>query len=1440
LLFDLEKTSNFYERSGILVNPSLFSLSKSPMFQSKSVPYLKHLWHYTSHVGRLPPTAQRGFAGSMKYTLPRTKRVHDSLLERTYVDLGYEYKSGYRPTLPFQREGERMKDEDFERIMSAAYSNKNRYSRPLFPEQDHPAFMQHWEEAYTLTFKRYVNALDGARSMQLSAVVLELDMAKSCGSPWRKFFHSKKEFFQTPSKLPGFEPYAVLEDFNTSLDSENTAFYSFWLDKLKDEIRPNVKVDANKIRTFNCAPIEMVCAMNRLCLEMNQQFYMEGASLNNWSTVGSSKYLGTWDRLIRKHQEVGRNHSYSSDGGQWDSRMMAFLLWVVQHLRSQWCDLTPVEHRRLKMLYRLMIYRIVHGEAGDLMWFFIGNPSGSTNTITDNTIGHTFLWNMAWVLLRDIENRKRTLDDQIPGTQAFQDKNFCLSLCGDDSLITISETILSWFNATAVLQMMASWGTLQEFESVTPRPVEDCVYTSCTSQLYDGVYLPRPDTDRVLAGAIEAGKAHPSYVDGESQLTDPRWTLLRLYAIRIESWGNVDCRRLLSGLIHAWRLRYRQLFSTTPSSFEIHAGVRWGEVATIYKTDSELLWLYTGRETGSNGKSTSFPFVFVDKAMTPIQEQFYRVRQEFDSTLGYPGEGPPKSLETKKAAVVNSERVRNPNTYYMRRARTKIEEGKCVYKNCSSCYSFQFCASRQEMIPVTDCDCDSPLRTCVNHREEATMFGVLIFGVGDVCDRNPGEMSSVGSLLEAQADMAGANMRLMLGDGKDPVKRQKLESNRFGEASNPGPFTDQLAKMQFKYHGNWGGPRYSGGKFTDMPDWTIPALDSLDELFKKHDRDYGTMNQNQADRLFLQRARSLPQSAKKWLAQAGFHVKALNITDVQPAWSKRKVIDREQYPWEEKAMIDTMDPEVMAAFASNGTPLLADEFSPAGNHKGDGPPKSSMKQKKKRSKKVRVRSKKASRKRASQKKFKQKARARNSRRPQVPITSLVRAVQRSQKLSMGSGGTVSFSGTIVLADLESISGSSVRFSSLLSVFANSDTTGLGLPTPQFFDLTPYSLQFLGQQFGIQTSIAVIANFFEKWKGSFVFEWRPACPTTQSGQMTWWVDKDPSDKDQAWLTSQAVLQVAEQHGAKMSSFYEKCSLATGTKEWLWCRQTASTDVRKTSAGHFFAVSNAALNADDTPVLGTLLVRYNIQFSQSCAKEVSYNAQFTGSAINFGTSNAHVPFGSYSSEGKTECKPVQPLSNTVVPYLADTMVSSAFAGDVNGTLVLNHGFVTPCATFVQIHCYAAGAQDADPSISYYLGGVLQAQGYTVQVDSTCHDATDSIGVWTVFIPGGTPPDSAQVTITLNYTAAATYAVNVWTLESQLFEGDFTTTFSTLNYKQVMQQSRRLLATGQKQIADHEVDDDTVSVASRSSMKTRMQDLDWDEKQGRFLPKKASSMK
>jgi len=611
-LANVQQQSLFYTNAGMgrFVPELKALLTHSPYFNTPSDEFVKYSWHYSSFVGRLLPCP----VGSGKYTLSKTKRIQNVELISVLENLGFAYSNAWSAA---------------QANYSAAYLNKFRFDREPFPESFLP---EKWQALYPISFEkmcsRYRTSLEGSVPYTVEQVLAELDLNKSCGFPWKLRFHSKKEFL---TKTPDWDPMSVLENFNTSLDSESTLFYSFWMDKLKDEIRPNEKLAANKIRTFNISPIEVVVADNMYGLNFNQNFYVAGSSLNNWTTVGATKYYGNWDKMIRKHLRIGSCHSLSADGGQFDSRLSAVMLFYCAQIRCKFTKLDERQRRRVQNLYRLSIFRLCYGELGDLIWLFIGNASGRAHTIVDNTLVHSMYWCLVWEILFE------TFPEEFENTQRCQDEHLCLSICGDDLLMSVSDRLWPFFTPVITSSLMLRLGMSMEFETLERRHVSECVYLSHTSEFQFGLWLPSPHYDRVFAGLVEAADA-----DDDSHTVDPRWTLLRLYAIRVETWGNSRLRDHLAQIISYYLVKHRELFTFTQDDYVVRSGVSWKQVSTVYKSDSELRVLYTGQEGGA--RNFEFPFIFEKSSMTEAMREVFL----FDSTMGYPGEGPPKQPEVVK------------------------------------------------------------------------------------------------------------------------------------------------------------------------------------------------------------------------------------------------------------------------------------------------------------------------------------------------------------------------------------------------------------------------------------------------------------------------------------------------------------------------------------------------------------------------------------------------------------------------------------------------------------------------------------------------------------------------------------------------------------------------------------------------------------------------
>lgn len=1320
LPFDYNKTHSFYQASNIghvvkdlprlpMGLPLSNGWSRFPSFNPliPSSAFSSYAWKHACFLGRLRPT-QFDNHGGLKWSIPKSSRAQSDVLLSAYQRICGRYERRYAPVQP---------------NMEAAYKNKFRYDRDPHPEQKLPlSVMRLFPLAIDNVHRRFMSHLRGEGEMPLNEVLEELDLKKSPGYPWRDVFRTKRDFLELgeipfgPGKGLEWHPLDVLENFDKTLSSENTAFYSFWLDKMKDEIRPIAKLYCspgceelqrpcrecpNKIRTFNCSPIELVVSMNRRCLRMNKRFYDMGAECNSWSTVGMTKFFGQWDRMIRKHLRIGKCNSHGLDGGQWDARMFFLLLWAVQKLRQMWCVLSDGDRGKLRMLYRLMICRIVYGEWGDVIWMFSGNPSGSSNTIVDNTLGFALLWEWVWLTLAMNENayRARTGQEPVDSSMSSFDANVCLSLCGDDVLLTISDAVYPWFNLAQIVTTMGMWGTLIEVEDWKPRPASEVVYVSNTSYFDGRFYLPCPNYERVVGCLIEASEK----VSFRQYLVDPRWVLLRLYAVRIDTWGNPKCRELIQKMITTVLEDHRKLFTITSDVEEIHNGVTWAAIRGIYKSDLELFWLYTGDESGC-ARKTDFHFIFPESSMTPLQESIYAIRREFDATLGYPGEGPKgQNFRPKSHTRFRSQSHRAPS------------QDRCAMNGCRGRSTVSiFCEQHAPVILATN-------------RGQAVVNSIDPLLLRDI------EHVYVQRAIEKHVRQNP--------NCKDCIHRG---ANHKGDGPPGVPKLNEIHLQKKWYHparlaaaamgADRPDPGSAGARFVEALPGGTYVRDAIVGAPKK--RTHGDLLNEH-----VQHWRSLPKkSAPK---QEGF--KAGNDDFV--GYRKR---------YEEK-------------------------FDSTKGYPGEGPPKA--KTNRKRAKAV---AKAAARKevkkefkmqrragtRALVAKAKKIMRAKPFKRPN--LKGVARMEGSNYKLRSSIRGNFRLNGQVYYAALNVFTSATagwpafpLAYQSLLT--DNSAAVGSNVnnsPLP-FFAVSPYSITAIGECTGVKSDLVDIANYFEKWSGRIKISWKPSLPTTTNGQMAYFFDPDPSDKTEDMFGTVRMMTIAQQHGGKVVKYTDSWSHTFTVSKPMWLRQGTSTDLRQVIAGHFyvFAVTPAGkienLGSDYVGSLGTFLIEYDIQLHRHVGNEKILNAQYNGVATGLtATSNVLLlTTGTFPASGIID-------KSDSIFFGCDPNSPSRFS-----TLVLNGNYSTPEPTFVQVTALIGNAS-AVSSKHYYLTSTDVTSLFCSTDFEIANATANSLAVcYTIFVPPNTPISSAIFDLTVTVSAGeTTLDVNMWTLESTFFTGDY----------------------------------------------------------------------
>lgn len=257
-----------------------------------------------------------------------------------------------------------------------------------------------------------------------------------------------------------------------------------WTDTLKDEARPNEKVDAGKTRLFSCG--EMAST-----ILFRQYFggYIAHVTRNNVyneCAVGINVYGPDWERVFRHVTEVGPEGN-AGDFENFDGTLGAALLWAVYDDAKAFYANSP-DHKDEDDLVRLMLWldivNSVHVQ-GDLVYMWDhSQPSGCPFTSILNSRAQAI--GLRYVFLKMAEKyapKYATLD--------CYRKYIRLIAYGDDNVIGVHPEIQSWFNYQTLAEGFALLGMKYtdetKKEATVPRKrIEDVTFLKRGFRWEDG------------------------------------------------------------------------------------------------------------------------------------------------------------------------------------------------------------------------------------------------------------------------------------------------------------------------------------------------------------------------------------------------------------------------------------------------------------------------------------------------------------------------------------------------------------------------------------------------------------------------------------------------------------------------------------------------------------------------------------------------------------------------------------------------------------------------------------------------------------------------------------------------------------------------------------------------------------------------------------------
>lgn len=417
--------------------------------------------------------------------------------------------------------------------------------------------------AYQWMCSHFSPYMSESHVLPLTEAYMRLDMSTSSGSPFNQLYPTKKELFD---KDPGILQWLEADWERLATDDDWTCIFS---SSLKEEIRPNEKISENSIRTFTAGAVDATVHGTRLFAEMNEKMY--DAHLVTASTIGMSPLKGNWDKLYRKLAVFKKG--FALDESQFDSSLRKFLMWNCALFRWNClskADQTADNYQRIRTYYRNLVNTLVLTADGVLVFKKTGQPSGSVNTVTDNTLILYQMMAFAWI---------KTAPQEYSSFNAFED-NTAKALLGDDNTWSVSDEAVQFYNATSVIEVWKLLGITTTTDTLQPRLPVELDFLSAHTVFIHGVAVPLYDRNKLMQSLLYAPR---------KGLT-PETTMQRVGNLLQIGWADLQFRSFCRRLI-AWLLcKYDHVLKDD---------ARWILAKCGVMSDAQLFALFTGLPSSS-------------------------------------------------------------------------------------------------------------------------------------------------------------------------------------------------------------------------------------------------------------------------------------------------------------------------------------------------------------------------------------------------------------------------------------------------------------------------------------------------------------------------------------------------------------------------------------------------------------------------------------------------------------------------------------------------------------------------------------------------------------------------------------------------------------------------------------------------------------------------
>jgi len=500
--------------------------------------------------------------------------------------------------------------------------------------------------------RKHFRCLRGSKLSSVSDVVAAMKLDTSAGPALKTLYPSKGDAMADGRF---WEFYAQFQSAMKCTGGTRT----YWGACSKQELREKEKVAEGKTRVFMSGSLFMYIFMQVYCKDFNDKFYE--SVFDTASCVGMSKFSGGFDYVYSRL--LFPKNCGSLDASGWDTCMLHAMMWAIAQFRFDCIDVAPGEELDVAIamcnIYHQVTESFIFTPAGEVCQKVQGNPSGSSNTIVDNTIGHYILKAYDWVVLRYESPCEEDWEDYYDDFSA----NVSLLLFGDDDMFSVSDESKDLYNPTTIIKASAELGfVLTTEQELLSHSVNLSFLSHAVRPDRNGYLVPYLPLVRLCCAAL--------YSQSSSVLIRAQ----RLSNLRYEGYYTPGWLPIIDSMISKFKC--------------LHADPEVLEVFSHQLSNREIETLYVPIENA--GPNKSIPrvlkmkiddFEFVSFNYLYIQPHVWKAFQSSEYPTGEKrGQKPQtQSKEEKTESSTASGRPKNSRS----RSPTSNEDGRYKFQRCS-------------------------------------------------------------------------------------------------------------------------------------------------------------------------------------------------------------------------------------------------------------------------------------------------------------------------------------------------------------------------------------------------------------------------------------------------------------------------------------------------------------------------------------------------------------------------------------------------------------------------------------------------------------------------------------------------------------------------------------------------------------------------------------